>query len=112
MALGTSADPAAAPADPTPTPPASSAAAVRGLDPPILWQHFLTLSALPRPSKREEAVVNWLRNFVEERKGRPGPALELREDAAGNVLIFRPGSGGGEDAEIVCVQGVRSSGEE
>ena len=104
MALGSTpaaADPAA------PAPPASSAAAVRGLDPPLLWQHFLALSALPRPSKREGAVVRWLRAFVEERRGR-SPGLELREDAAGNVLIFRPGSGGGEDAEIVCVQGVSS----
>jgi hypothetical protein len=98
MALGSS--------DAAPAPPASSAAAVAGLDPPLLWQHFLSLSALPRPSKREEAVVRWLRAFVEERKGRGGKSgLELREDAAGNVLIFRPGSGGGEDAEVVCVQG-------
>ena len=108
MALG--ADPAASSAAPasaaTPAPPASSAAAVRGLDPPLLWQHFLTLSALPRPSKREGAVVRWLRAFAEERKEGP-TGLELREDAAGNVLIFRPGSGGGEDAEVVCVQGVR-----
>ena len=100
MALGSAASASASVAA-APTPPASSAAAVAGLDPPLLWKHFLALSALPRPSKKEEAVVRWLREFVETRSG-----LELREDAAGNVLIFRPGSGGGEDAEVVCVQGV------
>ena len=89
-----------------PTPPASSAAAVAGLEPQLLWQHFLSLSALPRPSKKEEAVVRWLKAFVEERKDKQ-PRLELREDSAGNVLIFRPGTGGGEDAEVICVQGVR-----
>lgn len=91
-------------------PPASSAAAVDGLDPPLLWSHFLALSALPRPSKKEGAVVRWLKAFAEERRERLG--LELREDKAGNVLIFRPGSGGGEDAEIVCVQGVSAEDEE
>ena len=81
-----------------PPPPPSSAAAVQGLEPPLLWQHFLTLSSLPRPSKKEEAVVRWLKAFAEERKGKARGGLELREDKAGNVLIFRPGSGGGEDA--------------
>jgi len=108
MALGTSSTSTFTPQPP----PASSAAAVADLQPPLLWKHFLTLSALPRPSKKEEAVVSWLRSFAAER-----PNLELREDKAGNVLLFRPGSGGGEDAEVVCVQGVsqkrkRGRGEE
>lgn len=83
-----------------PLPPASSAEAVKGLEPAALWKHFLTLSALPRPSKKEQAVVRWLKDFARQREG-----LEVREDAAGNVVIARPGSGGGEGAEVVCVQG-------
>ena len=80
-------------------PPACSVEAIKGLEPSLLWKHFLTLSAIPRPSKKEQAVIAWLKEFAKER------GLELREDAVGNVVIFRPGSGGGEDAETVCVQG-------
>jgi hypothetical protein len=37
-----------------PTVPASSAAAVAALEPAALWQHFATLSSIPRPSKQED----------------------------------------------------------
>ena len=37
-----------------PSLPPSSAAAIANLEPATLWQHFATLSTIPRPSKQED----------------------------------------------------------
>lgn len=72
---------------------------VQGLKPAPLWNFFAELSAIPRPSKKEEKVVEWLRDFAAQRN------LEFKQDKIGNVVITRPGSGGGENAPYVLLQG-------
>jgi len=57
-----------------------------------------TLTKIPRPSTHEEKILQYLRNFAEERN------LEMREDSTGNIVILRPGSGGGENAPTVIIQ--------
>jgi dipeptidase D len=74
-------------------------AALEGLEPSNLWSLFAELSSIPRPSKHEEKVVDWLKAFAAERK------LECVQDAVGNLVIRRPGSGGGENAPPVIIQG-------
>lgn len=64
-----------------------------------LWGFFEQLSAIPRPSKSEDKVLDWLRRVAEER------GLEWQQDAVGNMVIRRPGSGGGEHAPTVVLQG-------
>lgn len=73
--------------------------ALEGLEPPALWEIFGQLSAIPRPSKYEERVLVWLKNFAESLD------LEWVQDGVGNLIIRRPGSGGGEDALPVIIQG-------
>lgn len=73
--------------------------AIKGLEPKLLWQYFDGLSQLPRPSKHEDKVLAWLKAFAEERK------LAYQQDAEGNMVIRRPGSGGGEGAPPIIVQG-------
>lgn len=74
-------------------------AALQGLQPEALWRFFGELSAIPRPSKHEGRVLDWLKGFAKER------GLEWQQDSVGNIVIRRPGSGGGEAAPPVIVQG-------
>jgi dipeptidase D len=69
-----------------------------GLQPPPVWGFFEQLCAIPRPSKHEGQVLAWLREFAATR------GLEHEQDSTGNLVIRRPGSGGGQDAPIVVVQ--------
>ena len=36
---------------------------VRNLEPKALWNHFADLNAVPRPSKKEERVIEFMVNF-------------------------------------------------
>ncbi|KAL4434503.1 hypothetical protein ABPG75_000944 [Micractinium tetrahymenae] len=74
-------------------------AALQGLQPEALWRFFGELSKIPRPSKHEGRVLDWLKSFADER------GLEWQQDSVGNIVIRRPGSGGGEAAPPVIVQG-------
>ena len=71
---------------------------VDGLKPEIIWKHFETLTKIPRPSKHEEKILAYLRKFATERN------LKMREDETGNIVVLRPGSGGGEKASTVIIQ--------
>ena len=74
------------------------ASVVNGLKPEIIWKHFETLTKIPRPSKHEEKILAYLRKFANERN------LEIREDDTGNIVVLRPGSGGGENAPTIIIQ--------
>ena len=84
------------------TPSATSASlpdAIQGLAPESLWRFFAELSEIPRPSKHEGKVLDWLKRFADTR------GLKWKQDAVGNLCIYRPGSGGGENAPPVIIQG-------
>ena len=74
------------------------ASAVAGLEPAALWNNFAALSRIPRPSKQEEQVLAWLKEFADTR------SLEWQQDEVGNIVVRRPGSGGGESAPVVVIQ--------
>ena len=55
--------------------------------------------ALARPSKHEEQVLAWIKQYADAR------GLEWTEDAVRNLVVRRPGTGGGEGAPAVVIQG-------
>lgn len=71
---------------------------IDGLKPEIVWKHFENITKIPRPSKHEEKILNSLRKFANERN------LKTREDSTGNIVVLRPGSGGGEKASTIVIQ--------
>ena len=71
---------------------------VGNFEPKKLWKHFEDITKIPRPSKHEEKILQYLKNFANER------SLEMREDSTGNIVIMRPGSNGGENAPIIVIQ--------
>ncbi len=72
--------------------------AVRELKPTEMWNHFADLNAVPRPSKKEERVIEFAKQFG-ERLG-----LETIVDEVGNVIIRKPASPGMEDRTPIVMQ--------
>jgi dipeptidase D len=71
---------------------------VQQLEPQALWQHFADLNAVPRPSKKEEKVRQFMVDFGQKL------GLETIVDKIGNVIIKKPGSAGKENATTVILQ--------
>jgi dipeptidase D len=72
---------------------------IRQLEPQPIWTHFADLNEVPRPSKKEARVIEFMKNFG-ERLG-----LETRVDDIGNVIIRKPATPGMEDRTPVVIQG-------
>ena len=71
---------------------------IRQLEPTVLWNHFADLNAVPRPSKKEERVIQFIKSFGEEL------SLPTGVDEAGNVIIKKPASKGMEDRKTIVLQ--------
>ncbi len=76
-----------------------SAKAIEGLKPELLWQQFYELSQVPRPSKREEKAVEFVKEFARKNN------FKFKEDEVGNVVIFVPASKGKEKSPTIVLQG-------
>lgn len=72
--------------------------AIRNLEPKALWNNFADLNAIPRPSKKEGKVVDFLMQFAQRHK------LEALIDPVGNVIMKKPASSGMENRKTVVLQ--------
>ena len=71
---------------------------IRQLEPKALWNKFADLNAVPRPSKKEERVIAFMKDFGKKLK------LETIEDGVGNVIIRKPATSGMEDRKAIVMQ--------
>lgn len=71
---------------------------IRALEPKALWNKFADLNAVPRPSKKEERVIAFMKDFGKSL------GLETLEDEVGNVIIRKPATKGMEDRKPVVMQ--------
>ena len=71
---------------------------MKSLEPIPVWSFFHEITQIPRPSKREERIIAYLKDFGEKKK------LETKTDAAGNVLIYKPATKGYETHKTVILQ--------
>lgn len=71
---------------------------IRQLEPKAVWNKFADLNAVPRPSKKEERVIQFMLDF--------GNALGLAtlKDEVGNVIIRKPATKGYENKKMVTLQ--------
>lgn len=69
------------------------------LQPKAVFDCFSQVNRIPRPSKREEKMIEFLKSFG-ERLGLP-----TKVDEAGNVLITKPATPGFENRRTVVLQG-------
>ncbi len=72
---------------------------ILNLEPKAVWKHFYELTQIPRPSKKEEKVIEFMKNFGE------GLGLETVVDEVGNVIIRKPATPGMENRKGVILQG-------
>ena len=72
---------------------------IRNLEPKELWNKFADLNAVPRPSKKEDRVIAFMKNFGESL------GLETFEDEIRNVIIRKPATAGMENRKPIVMQG-------
>jgi dipeptidase D len=72
--------------------------AVRKLEPSSLWNHFSDLNAVPRPSKKEERVIQFMVDFAKSHN------LDHLVDDIGNVIIKKPATAGMESRQTIVLQ--------
>jgi dipeptidase D len=73
--------------------------AIAGLKPEPIWRYFAEISQVPRESKNERQISDYVVG-VAKRLG-----LQVKQDAALNVVVKKPASAGREGAPSVCLQG-------
>lgn len=69
------------------------------LSPTQVWKNFEMLNQIPRPSKKEERVIEFMLDFGKKL------GLDTTRDTAGNVLIKKPATPGMENRKTVVLQG-------
>ena len=73
-------------------------AEIRALEPTVLWNNFADLNEIPRASKKEDKVIEFMKNFGQSL------GLETFVDETGNVIIRKPGSPGNETRQTIALQ--------
>ena len=68
------------------------------LKPARVFEQFAEINKIPRPSKREEKMIAYLKSFGESR------GLDTKVDETGNVIIRKPATPGYENRQTVILQ--------
>ncbi len=74
------------------------ATTITELEPKALWQNFANLNAIPRASKKETAVIQFIMDFGKKLN------LQTYKDEVGNVIIKKSATAGMENNQTVCLQ--------
>jgi len=68
------------------------------LKPAVVFEQFAKINQIPRPSKREEKMIEYLKSWGESH------GLDTKVDETGNVLIRKPATKGMENRKTVILQ--------
>ncbi|MGB4970782.1 MAG: cytosol nonspecific dipeptidase, partial [Saprospiraceae bacterium] len=71
---------------------------IRILEPQFIWNHFADLNAIPRASKKENQVIQFIKEFGERLN------LSTQVDEVGNVIIKKPATNGMENRIPIVLQ--------
>ena len=71
---------------------------VSKLEPTAIWRNFVSLNSVPRPSKREEKIINFLIKFAENNN------LRYSRDNIGNLVIFKDATSDMADRKTIVLQ--------
>ncbi len=71
---------------------------IKELQPSAIWGYFHDITRIPRPSKKEEKILAYLKEFAKLHN------LEAKQDKAGNLLITKPATTGKEALPTVILQ--------
>lgn len=68
------------------------------LEPKLLWNIFHEITQIPRPSKKEERIRQYLIDFASKHN------LQSKTDKVGNVLVTKPATPGYESEKTIILQ--------
>jgi len=71
---------------------------VSELSPKELWTHFDKILTIPRGSKNEKAIAQYVIDIAKKNK------LSHKQDTLGNIVVSKPGTPGREGAPITILQ--------
>ena len=71
---------------------------ITDLKPEIIWKFFHQITQVPRPSKKEGKMIQFLESFANQYK------IAIKKDAAGNILMSKPATPGKENLPTVILQ--------
>jgi dipeptidase D len=71
---------------------------LKNLEPRLLWSYFHQITQIPRPSKKEERILSYLKEFASSHQ------LPVEQDAAGNLVIRKPSTAGHDARPTVILQ--------
>lgn len=71
---------------------------ITNLKPEIVWKFFHQITQVPRPSKKESKIIQYLESFAKEYN------IAIKKDKAGNILMSKPATPGYEKLPTVILQ--------
>ncbi|MDD4921781.1 MAG: aminoacyl-histidine dipeptidase [Bacteroidales bacterium] len=71
---------------------------IKSLEPALVWDYFMKICSIPRPSGKTQAMQEWLLAFATDK------GLESKRDTVGNILISKPSTIGHESKPAVVLQ--------
>ncbi len=71
---------------------------ITALNPQSVWKYFHEITQVPRPSKKEGKILEYLINFAKQH------GLTYKQDEVGNLVISKPATPGYEGRETVVLQ--------
>lgn len=71
---------------------------IANLEPRIVWEQFDAITRVPRPSKKEGKIIEFLVDFAKKHQ------IEYRKDDIGNVVMCKPATPGYEAKPKVILQ--------
>jgi dipeptidase D len=71
---------------------------IKSLKPKEVWKNFYSLTQVPRPSKHEEKIQQFILQFGDDL------GLETMRDKVGNIIIRKPATPGMEDRKGLVLQ--------
>ncbi len=72
---------------------------IENLEPNLVWKHFDEIRKIPRCSKHEEKIREYIVNFAKKQ------GLKTKVDHVGNVVILKPATSGMANKPTVILQG-------
>ncbi|PWL61238.1 MAG: cytosol nonspecific dipeptidase [Bacteroidales bacterium] len=72
---------------------------IKDLKPELIWGIFDQITKIPRPSKKEGKIRQFLLDFAKEHN------IAVKTDEVGNVVMSKPATPGKENAPTVILQG-------
>jgi dipeptidase D len=71
---------------------------IKDLEPKTVWNYFHEITQVPRPSKKEGKIIQYIEDIAARHK------IAVKKDRAGNLLLSRPATKGHEGRPTVILQ--------